>query len=199
MAMIVNQPDNVPNKMSQTQIEKLIKTHRPLVEEIRHTQNRAGTMAAVIATIMGIGLPLIAQPQTKQYFHIIPFFFLLCSFLLFYWTYIRATWLGTPKYKKKSVFLTVISGTLVLRTDEPLKDVLSKSLILARALSQWGHAFFLTFIFGELAAVYLSPSKPTSKSLQLLCGLLLAILIRVTAMSTTGMTNPSGKQINTIA
>lgn len=154
----------------QKQCEKEVDS---LQARVKSVQERAGTMSAVIATILGIGLPLLIQPETKHYFHVLPFLLLLSSFILFYMAFSRGiTYLDikddyittedgkqyyTPqreKYKPNN-FERLLGAQYVLIKNQPtdIRDRLEKVLFWRTALSQWAHSFFLSSILVETLKV----------------------------------------------
>lgn len=154
----------------QTPITDIVDEHNlqkleQVIAEITHRKERAGIMATLIITILGIGIPIVLQPATKQYFHKIPVAFLLISFFLFYIILLKygpsvdlkaIDQSGTRHYEVKSYKRTVFERIIYWRFLYPkqprlvtlgwlIKRVDMRSL----GLSQWGHTFFFWAYYGK--------------------------------------------------
>jgi hypothetical protein len=161
---------------------------------IRDVQQRAVTMSAVIATILGIGLPLIAQQQTRHYFHRIPILLLSISFLLFYSVFTRG--IATINLTKieleqdgqkqllkirdsyEPTFIEKLISIQYTRYIDSPKDIrlrLDKTLLWRTSLSQWAHSFFIAAILAEVYKI-IYPHNNTKGTILLCIAVVLLIL-----------------------
>ena len=184
------------------ELKKLEDSVQPMIDDIRLTQTRAGTMAAVIATILGIGLPLLLQSQTKKYLHLVPLYLLIVSFFLFYITFIRSSSLKLdvlelPKEKyEKTKFERFIIWTITIKKKEPIKIefMYEKFRLWKTATSQWGHAFFMTAIIMEIIEVsYLTHSR-RGEWLHIILALVLVVIIKITTLASITSKQPTTKE-----
>jgi hypothetical protein len=146
------------------------------VDQLSGIQNRAATMSAVTATIMGIGVPLIAAVGAARYFHTMPFILLICSFILFYTAFIRnspATFKvtgikGVPEVKqyKMTKLEKLLRWNIRLPKDKPTEaaDQLDKQITWGTLTMKWAHSFFLSCIALEIVEVTMNNVYPHSEN-----------------------------------
>ena len=181
------------------------------LDRISDSQNRAGSMGALIAVILGIGFSLVAQTSTKQYFHLIPLGLLVISFLLFYNVFVRNSPVDiiitgikgaeAPKPYKKSFIENIVTFNAVFNKCTP-KDPLhqiEKRIIWATATTQWAHAFFLTCVAMEIIESTASSAYPktelAARVAHSLTALGILIIIRILGLYSIRYTNTASLKI----
>ncbi|HUD06101.1 MAG TPA: hypothetical protein VMR18_04285 [Candidatus Saccharimonadales bacterium] len=156
---------------AQKQLDKLEKDSGLVLASIRLLEGRAGTMSAVTATILGIGLPLLAQPGTKKYLHFVPLLFLFMSFLFFYAAFIKSPMVKFGfSYKNET-------GAKKKFGKPPIERLIMYQSWKTWAL-QLGHASFLTAIMMEIIAISDVRFFHRGKILQFILGICSIVILQ---------------------